>query len=138
MASQGIIQVAYETKTKPLLVGYDVQTETRFKSGSTTEEETRTILRVTLEIDLFNVTDLGQIENSPAVQTTAIAYFNQNIPIILYPIKDKDTPGTIYQFRVVGQSLTPMEVRGSKFMRLTNDLVSVSGWTDIDWSADAA
>jgi len=121
-----------EKRTDAVLDSYDLETESRPKEGSTTDEEYRAVLRVIVSIELQNVTDMSRPTSSLCTATSFSVRFNRDVAVTLEPLSAQTT-GTVYPFHLMSQSYTPFEMKGSTFFRATQEYLSVTPWEALTW-----
>jgi len=128
------VKITADKRSDAVLVGYELSTESRFKSGSTTEEQYRGVLRVTIQQEAQNVSNVEQPNDSIKNETSLSVRFNRDSLVTLYPLKSAVFPNASHPFRLINQSYTPYESKGSTFFSGIKEYVSVTGWTDLSWS----
>lgn len=127
-----LVVITAEKTNDAVLVSYDLSTESRFKDDSTTEEEYRAVLRVVVSQEAQNVSDVSPPTDEIYETSLLNVRFNRDSLVTLYPL-DSPTEGGSYTFKLINQSFTPYEAKGSTFFSGVKEYVSVTPWGDLAW-----
>ena len=88
----------------------------------------RATYRVVIEQDAYNISAVSTPVSGFTQAASLVGRWNQSAnETELFGLDGRN-------FFLVNQSYTPMESKGSKFFRGRKEWVSVSAWTDFDWS----
>jgi hypothetical protein len=125
------VEITAEKTNDPVLISYDLSTESRFKNNGNTDEEFRAVLRVVISNEAQNVSGVSQPTSTLATYPSLKVRFNRDSLVTIYPLQDTDA--TSYNFNLVSQSFTPYQSKGSTFFNGTKEYVSVTPWEDLEW-----
>jgi len=125
------VSITAEKTNDAILEQYILSTESRLKSGSTTDEQFRAMLRVVISQEAQNVSAVSQPTSTLYVLPSLNVRFNRDSLVTIYPLQD--TSATAYSFRLVSQDYTPYQVKGSTFFHGVLEYVSVTPWEDLSW-----
>ena len=128
------VQLTAATVTEPRVIGYDVDTETKFDDDDPTIEKYRGIMRVTIEQDAFNVTGINSIDDQLTIRESLQGRFNQSSVVEILPLVDHETDDFV-PFKLTSQNYTPMEMKGTAFFRGVSEWVCVTEWHELNWSS---
>ena len=126
-----VVVITSEKNNDPVVDLYQLSTESKTLDGG--DEESRAVLRVVISQEALNVTDVSQPVDTLESELSLTARFNQSTSVQILPLKDAfdDT----YPFKLVDQSYTPYESKGSRMFRGTKEWVSVTPWVSLTWAS---
>jgi len=105
-------------------------TESRTDPADENSEQYRAVLRLDIERDAFDITALGQPTDELISRASILCRFNELGQIELFPLT---SGGTLYEFKLIGQTFTPKGPRGSRLFNLSQSYVSVTPWSSLSW-----
>ena len=121
------------TLTEPnIVVGLSLDTESKVDEEDSDIELYRAVMRLEIERDAFDITSIGQPTDELISRASINCRFNDTDAIELLPLKGSLT-GTTYEFKLISQTFTPKNERGSKFFTLRQTYTSVTPWETLSW-----
>lgn len=126
----GITYTAVEN-TKQMIDYFGIHMETRDNPDDDTKTQYQNTLRAELHVDISDVSEFNDVDNSALRASELIAVFNGSTnPVAL-------KPGSGFgQFNLVDQEFTPFEKEGGQLVRhRTVWVASADAWNDLVWSA---
>ena len=90
----------------------------------------RAVLRLDIERDAFDITAMGPPTDDLISRASINCRFNETEAIEIRPLT---SDGTVYEFKLISQTFTPKNQRGSKFFNLAQGYISVTPWKALSW-----
>lgn len=128
-----ITVTATKATAPPLLVTQiTLTTETQPDPSDATKEQSRAVYRVNTTYDVNDITVFSQPTDELLAASDLDVAFNESDVVNILPLK---SGGTTYPFKLLSQSFTSKDARGSAFFTLDQEWVSVSEWVALTWEA---
>ena len=123
---------ATKVTAPPLLVTQiTLTTETQPDPSDPTLEQSRAVYRVNTTFDVNDITSFSQPTDSLLAASSLDVAFNEAAALTILPlISDEIT----YPFKLLTQTFTQKDARGSAFFTADQEWVSVSEWVALTWA----
>ena len=121
------ITVTAEKKNEAVLMKMTVTNESREHPDDADKEQYRSMFRVVVSQEGFNVTDVSTPDETITEARSLTVRFNQTETVILEPFSD------FQLFKLVSQEYTPYMDKGSRMFSGVKEWETVSEWLSLEW-----